>query len=146
MSRWLPRAILPVVLTLVSLGCGSSGDDDEFNLTGSWQLTANLTNDPCGASTANPELRTLVASVTVQQIGSQIVLKDVDGNQFTGTLSGSTVTFTGTRTEPDSDCIFFTLTFTGNGTASDTRIHGTLDLTLQAQAAACMSQNCTLRY
>src|SRR5262245_1810900 len=117
MKSRLVLAVLPAVLTLAFLSCGSGDDVNELNLTGTWRLTANLTNDPCGAATANPELRTLIADVTVQQSGSQLVFKDADGNQFIGTLSGANVTFTATRMAPDSQCTLITLLFSGNGTA-----------------------------
>jgi hypothetical protein len=138
-------AILAAALALTVLGCGGGGDGDDLNLSGRWRLTANLTADPCGVATLVPELRTLTGEVTVQQSGSQLLITDDEDAQFTGMISGSTMTFSGSVTETDNGCTL-TITYSGNGRASDTQVQGTLSLTLRGQPGGCANINCSLTY
>jgi hypothetical protein len=88
-----------------------------YDATGTWTYTETSAWDNCDP--AQPESGT----VTVTQTGNYVELVDGEGHTFTGTVSGSTYTLSGTYPEDfgtTSEDIIFTLSSdtSGSGTSS----------------------------
>ena len=138
-------AVLGTVLVLLATGCG--GDDDDLDLSGNWNLTADVQQDTCQVTAFVPELETISAQLTIEQTGSTVHITDNDGFEVTGSLQGGTLEFQGSETvTADNGCVL-TLAYDGQGDATERRISGDLMLRATGTAATCgVAVNCPLLY
>ena len=94
----LHRSIIFIILSFVYflfVGCSSGGDGattatTSLDIAGVWTITETDKDAP---SCNEVVLETF--NLTVTQNGSSVTITDVDGNTFSGTLNGSTLTWSG---------------------------------------------------
>lgn len=121
--------VLFASLIILYIGCngGSSGGGDQntnpeeaADVSGTWQIHEDINDSAC---VGEPHTSTDNYTITVTQSGKSITVTDEDGNHYSGTVNGSTLSWTGSIVEQTgtSTITSMSLTISGNtisGTAN----------------------------
>lgn len=132
MSRKSLPLAAALLFTILSAGCGGGGGgNDDLDLAGTWTATVRMLSNSCG-----PVLPAQTVQATLTQSGNTISIRTNDGTQFTATISGGSLTFSGSASTTSGRCVA-TVTYSGGGSAAETRIQGTVQTTVRLDQATC---------
>jgi hypothetical protein len=110
-SRWL--GILPILILLVVAGCGGNGGNGSNgpsgSVAGAWTISETVGPNTCG------DAGTSSYTITITQNGNSVTVATPAGT-FSGSVSGNTVSWTGSYPEDNGITTITSLTATVSGT------------------------------